>query len=169
MKHIKQKMCLCPVSCLAPNHFRQSGQAVIETVFVVFMIMWILMFVLQLFQITDKAIFVMTNVQKIAREAIRLKDTTDEFKLMDGEDMMDCRSVAFLPGVEWAAIHYPYGCRKEDPPSFPIKRQLAAFGGSLQRGSNQYYANHWWDPYYGPTIQQGRRSRVARIKEARLD
>jgi hypothetical protein len=148
MKYRKQKMCLHPVSCLARNHFRQSGQAVIETVFVVFMIMWILMFVLQLFQISDKAIFVMTNIQKkfvrAGDNAIRSLDRTDRFGLQEDDD---CSSVDFLPGMKWAEKYYTHGCKEEDPPSFPIARKLAAFGGSLQRGSNQYYANHRGSAY----------------------
>lgn len=159
-------MLLYFVSTLARNHFRQNGQAVLETVFVVFMILWILMFVLQLFQISDRAIFVMTNIQKkfvgTGNDTIHSLDRTDRFGLQEDDD---CSSVAFLPGVQWAEKYYPHGCRKEDPPSFPIARKLAAFGGSLQRGSNQYYANHNGSMYYGPIWQnQGGRSRVDSIR-----
>lgn len=104
---------------------RQSrGQAVVETMFAVTVLILLLVVMAQLFFISDLASYVMA--------AVHYQATTDIHKLDDQKKaayqvITVQKSIEALPGVEMALRHFN---QEGTPKQYTVKRRLAVFGGS---------------------------------------
>ncbi|MFH1061056.1 MAG: hypothetical protein V1797_20525 [Pseudomonadota bacterium] len=118
---------------------RQSrGQAVVETMFAVTVLVLLLVVMAQLFIVSDLASYVMA--------AVHYQATTDIHKLDDQKKaayqvITVQKSIEALPGVEMALRHFnQQGTSK----SYTVKRRLAVFGGSYAgEGESKF---HWLIP-----------------------
>ncbi|MBI5521378.1 MAG: hypothetical protein HY910_02030 [Desulfarculus sp.] len=113
---------------------QQEGQAVVETMFAVTVLVLLLVVMAQLFFISDLASYVMA--------AVHYQSTTDIHKLDEKKRFAYQviaveKSMEALPGVEMALGHFQQG---GTPGQYTVKRRLAVFGGAYTgQGENAFY------------------------------
>jgi hypothetical protein len=123
------------------------GQAVVETMFAITVLVLLLVVMAQLFFISDLASYVMA--------AVHYQSTTDIHKL-DEKKRFAYRVIAVeksleaLPGMEMALGHFGQG---GTPRQYTVKRRLAVFGGSYTgQGENAFY---WVFPAFPDSLVYG--------------
>lgn len=126
---------------------RQRGQAVVETMFAVTVLVLLMVVMAQLFFISDLASYVMA--------AAHYQSTTDIHKLDDKKRFAYKviaveKSMEALPGVEMALGHFQEG---GTPGQYTVKRRLAVFGGAYTgQGENAFY---WVLPAFADSLVYG--------------
>lgn len=123
------------------------GQAVVETMFAVTVLVLLLVVMAQLFFLSDLAAYVMAAVHSQATtEAHRL----DERKRFQYRVARVEKSMEALPGVAMALGHFG---KQGTPDQYTARRRLAVFGGSYTgEGENAFY---WVFPAFPDSLVYG--------------
>lgn len=126
----------------------RRGQAVVETMFAVTVLVLLLVVMAQLFYVSDLASYVMAAVHSQATSEVhRLDDRKRfEYKVARVEKSMEA-----LPGVAMALGHFDQ--RGGTPGQYTVRRRLAVFGGSYTgEGENLFY---WVFPAFPDSLVYG--------------
>ena len=125
----------------------RRGQAVVETMFAVTILVLLLVVMAQLFFISDLAAYVMAAVPHQATTDIHKLDEKKRFayRVVAVE-----KSIEALPGMEMALGHFQAG---GTPGQYRVRRRLAVFGGSYAgQGENAFY---WVLPAFADSLVYG--------------
>ena len=125
----------------------RRGQAVVETMFAVTILVLLLVVMAQLFFISDLAAYVMAAVPYQAATDIHKLDEKKRFayQVAAVEKTMEA-----LPGMEMALGHFGQG---GTPGQYTVRRRLAVFGGSYTgEGENTFY---WVFPAFPDSLVYG--------------
>lgn len=101
-----------------------SGQAAVETIFAMVVLVFLILMTAQLFFLAEKSIYLMAAVHKTAREQVHSQDGS-----FDRIEVAEDDRVETLPGMQWA-LEYLGASRVQD--GFDIKRTLFVYGGAYQ-------------------------------------
>jgi hypothetical protein len=126
-----------------------SGQAAVETVFAMVVLVLLILVTAQLFYLSDKTIFLMAAVHKTARESVHGQDRT--FTRI--EEVEEGR-VQTLPGMQWA-LEYLGASRIQD--EFEMRRTLFVYGGAYQGLGESAFVRDWRGRHPCPRGMSGRR------------
>ncbi len=125
----------------------RRGQAVVETMFAVTVLVLLLVIMAQLFYISDLAAYVMAAAPYQAATDIHKLDEKKRFAYRVATVQ---KSVEALPGVEMALAHFQEG---GTPGRYTVRRRLAVFGGSYTgEGENAFY---WMFPAFPDSLVYG--------------
>lgn len=125
----------------------RRGQAVVETMFAVTVLVLLLVIMAQLFFISDLAAYVMAAVPYQASSDIHKLDQKKRFAY---RVVTVQKSQEALPGVEMALGHFQEG---GTPGRYTVRRRLAVFGGSYTgEGENAFY---WMFPAFPDSLVYG--------------
>ncbi len=117
-----------------------SGQAAVETIFAMVVLVLLILVTAQLFFLSEKAIYLMAAVHKTTRERVHELDVKKFQEIELSEDGL----VQTLPGMQWA-LEYLGASKVQD--SFEIRRRLFVFGGAYQgKGESIFVQRHRGPP-----------------------
>ena len=126
-----------------------SGQAAVETIFAMVVLVFLILMTAQLFFLGEKSIYLMAAVHKTAREQVHNQnDTFDRIEVSEDD------RVETLPGMQWA-LEYLGASRVQD--GFDIKRSLFVYGGAYQGFGESVFVREYRGKDPCPRGSSGRR------------
>jgi len=134
------------------------GQAAVETIFALLVLVFLLIVIHQLFILSDKTVTIMTKIHYKATQAVRKIDPSPEFHKIE---VKICETVPPVAGMEWA-MQYFKACIPSDPPGFPIYRKMAVYGGAFQGREESLFAARYRGTDACPRGKKGTRERTVR-------
>ena len=141
----KKKVYVCSSCC---------GQAAVETVFALVVLVFLILMTAQLFFLSEKAIYLMAAVHKTATDEARDKDNTFSRIQVSEQDV-----VQTLPGMQWAL---DFLRRPGVDEQFSIERNLLVFGGAYQGRGESIFVHFHRGQHPCPRGESGKRENTVR-------
>lgn len=107
----------------------RRGQAAVETIFALTVLVALILVVAQLFFVSDQTVEAMIGAEAKALKEMHEKDTKNFFQMQITSFSITRPA---LPGV--AAAFKSYSDESKSPGQYSVKRELAWFGGSMMTG-----------------------------------
>lgn len=140
------------------NSPNMRGQAAVETMFALLVLVFLLVVIHQLFVLSDKTITIITRTHFKTTKAVHEIDSDPRFEMVE---VISCETVPPVAGMQWATQYFDR-CEPTDPPGFPISRHMAVYGGAYQGREESLFARRYAGTDACPRGKRGNRERTVR-------